>query len=50
MCEAGDVLDVFLRCFYPVPKPIVEDFGLLEALIAAAEKYETEAVLDMVKS
>ena len=50
MCEAGDVLDVFLQCLYPVPKSIVENFGLLEALIAAAEKYETEVVLDMVKS
>ena len=50
MSEAGNVLDVFLRCLYPVSKPAIEDFGLLEALIAAAEKYETEVVLDMVKS
>ena len=50
MYEAGNVLDVFLRCLYPVPKPVIEDFGLLEALIAAAEKYETGVVLEMVKS
>ena len=50
MCEAGNILDVFLRCLYPTSKMTVEDFGLLEALIAAAEKYETGLVLDMVKS
>jgi len=49
MCEAGNVLDVFLRCIYPVPKPVVEDFELLEALATPAEKYETEVVLDMLK-
>lgn len=50
MCEAGNVLDVFLRCLYPVSKPTVEDFWLLEALATAAEKYETEILLEMVKS
>ena len=49
MYEAGNVLDVFLRCLYPVPKPVIKDFGLLEALIAAAEKYEAGVVLEMVK-
>ena len=49
MYEAGNVLDAFLRCLYPVPKPVIEDFGLLEALIAAAEKYEAGVVLEMVK-
>jgi len=48
--ETGNVLDVFLRCLYPVSKPTVQDFGLLEGLVAAAEKYETDIVLDMVKS
>jgi len=50
MYEAGNVLDVFLPCFYPVSKPVVEDFELLEALIATAEKYEAGVVLEMVKS
>jgi len=50
MCELGNVLDLFLRCLYPVSKLAVEDFGLLEALITAAEKYETDVVLDAVKS
>ena len=48
--EAGNVLGVFLRCLYPVSKPVVQDFGLLEALFVAAEKYETDIVLEMVKS
>ena len=48
MCETGNVLDMFLRCLYPVSKPTVEDFDLLEALIAAAEKYETNIILHMV--
>ena len=48
--ETGKVLDVLLRCIYPVPKPIVEDFQLLKGLVAAAEKYEMDVVLDMAKS
>lgn len=50
MCELGNVLDLFLRCLYPVSKPVIEDFGLLEALLTAAEKYEAGVVLDVVKS
>ena len=45
VCESREVLDVFLRCFYPLRKPTVEDFELLEALAATAEKYETDIVL-----
>ena len=50
MCELGNVLDLFLRCLYPVSRPAVEDLGLLEALLTAAEKYETDVVLDVVGS
>ena len=48
MCETAKVLDAFLRCVYPVPKPIVKDLDLLEALVAAAKKYETQVVLQLV--
>ncbi|KAF9645738.1 hypothetical protein BDM02DRAFT_3119725 [Thelephora ganbajun] len=50
VCETGEVLDVFLQCIYPVSKPTVKGFELLEALVAAADKYETEVILDMVGS
>lgn len=50
VCETGQVLDGFLRCIYPVSKPTVEDFDLLEALVAAADKYEAEIILNTVES
>ena len=46
--ESGEILDVFLRCLYPLRKLTVEDFELLEALVATAEKQETDIVLHMV--
>ena len=48
--ETTKVLGLFLRCIYPVSKPIVKDLELLEALIGAADKYEAEIVLDIVGS
>lgn len=48
--ETGDVFDVFLQCIYPTPKPTVEDLELIEALVAAADKYEVEIILNMVGS
>ena len=50
MCETGNVLDVFLRCLYPVSKPVVKDFEMLEALVAAAKKFETQVVIELVGS
>jgi len=50
MYETGDVLDAFLLCLYPVQKPVVKDFEMLEALVAAAKKYETEVVIRLVGS
>ena len=50
MCEIGNVLDAFLRCLYPVAKPVVKDLELLEALVAAAKKYETDVVIQLVWS
>jgi hypothetical protein len=50
VCEAGKVLDMFLQCLYPLPKPTVDDFELMEALIVAADKYETKVVLKVVGS
>lgn len=47
--ETGKVLDVFLRCLYPEPKPTPEGFELLEGLIAAAGKYEADVVFQMTK-
>ena len=44
--ETGKVLDVFLRCLYPMPKTTVEGFELLEGVFAAAEKYEATVVLN----
>jgi len=50
MCETGNVLDEFLRCIYPVPRPVVKDFEMLEALVSAAKKYETEVITKLVGS
>jgi len=48
MCETGNILDEFLRCLYPVPKLVVKDFEVLEALVAAAKGYETQVVIQLV--
>ena len=48
--ETKEVIDVFLRCIYPIPKPTVKDLELLEALVVTADKYETQIVLNMVES
>jgi len=49
VCETGKVLDAFLQCVYPVPMPTIEDFGLVEALVTAADKYEVEVILKKVE-
>ena len=48
--ETREVIDVFLRCIYQIPKPTVNDLELLEALVATADKYEAQIVLNMVES
>jgi hypothetical protein len=50
LSENWKVLDVFLRCIYPISKPTVDDLELLGALVDAADKYEAEVVLNMVGS
>ena len=52
VCETGEVLDLFLRCIYPVPKPDInkiEGIELLEALVIAADKYDAKVVLEAVE-
>ncbi|KAF9781555.1 hypothetical protein BJ322DRAFT_230353 [Thelephora terrestris] len=50
VCESGKVIDAFLRCIYPVSKHTINDLELLEALIAAADKYEAEIILSTVQT
>ena len=49
LCETGNVISLFLQCIYPVPKRSVEDFELLEALVAIADKYQAELILNTIE-
>ena len=50
LCETGNAVDLFLQCIYSVPRRSVEDFEMLEALVAIADKYQAELILSMIES
>ena len=49
LSETARVLDLFLRCIYPISKLNIKDLELLEALVTTADKYDTEAILEVVE-
>jgi len=48
MCETGEVIDVFLQWIYPMPRPVIKDPDLLEALASIVKKYEIWGVLGVM--
>jgi hypothetical protein len=50
LSETGEVLGMFLRFIYPVPLDIIGDLRLMDALVAAADKYEAGIILDIAGS
>ena len=52
LCETREVLNLFLRCIYPVAKPNINNIKaieLLKALVVAADKYDAKLVLGIVE-
>ena len=47
--ESSETLNTLLTIIYPIPKPPTRTFSLLEPALIAAEKYDMELVVDILK-
>ena len=49
VAESSDILQPFLQCLYPRKPPKISDLAMWAALYTAADKYNAEAVMELLR-